>query len=147
MTWSFNIIILCRAIELKSSELVLTQNQLISQPSYRKCSYSAHFFLSRSRVEPKYESISSSSRASSFSCSPSCTGSLSQSFFYFLSLNGNFEKINREEISQGKTYFLDLGEIFSFLWNRFEDFWKMKIWTSLNKIQTCLNLENHLDGI
>src|SRR4051812_42976445 len=62
--------IFCRAIELKSSKPTLAQDRLISRSSYTKCSNSACFFLSRSRVESKNESMSSCSRASSFSCSP-----------------------------------------------------------------------------
>ena len=63
--------IFCRAIELKSSEPILAQDRLVSRSSYIKCSNSAHFFSSRSRVEPKNESILSGLRASSFTCSPS----------------------------------------------------------------------------
>ena len=70
MAWSFNIMIFCWAIELKLSEPTLAQNRLVSRPIYIKCSNSARFFSSRPRVESKNESISSGSRASSFSCSP-----------------------------------------------------------------------------
>ena len=71
MAWSFNIMVLCRAIELKLSEPTLAQDPLVSRSIYIKCSNSARFFSSRSRVKSKNDSISSFSRASNFSCSPS----------------------------------------------------------------------------
>jgi hypothetical protein len=55
---------------VKSSELRLTQDQLIFQSSYIRHSYSAHFFSSRYWVQLRNESILSRSRVLSFSCSP-----------------------------------------------------------------------------
>jgi hypothetical protein len=63
-------IIFLSSYRAKSSELGLAQDQLVFQSSYIRRSYSAHFLLSRSRVELQNEFISSRSRVSSFSCSP-----------------------------------------------------------------------------
>jgi hypothetical protein len=63
-------IIFLSSYRAKSSELGLAQDQLVFQSSYIRCSYSAHFLLSRSPVELQNALISSRSRVSSFSCSP-----------------------------------------------------------------------------
>jgi hypothetical protein len=65
-------IIFLLSYRAKSSELGLAQDQVVFQSSYIRRSYSAHFLLSRSRVELRNEMISSRSRVSSFSYSPSC---------------------------------------------------------------------------
>jgi hypothetical protein len=65
-------IIFLSSYRAKSSKLGLAQDQLVFQSSYIRRSYSAHFLLSRSRVELRNELISSRSRVSSFSCIPKC---------------------------------------------------------------------------
>jgi hypothetical protein len=63
-------IIFLSSYRAKLSELGLAQDQLVFHSSYIRRSYSVHFLLSRSRVELQNELISSCSRVSSFSCSP-----------------------------------------------------------------------------
>jgi hypothetical protein len=119
-------IIFLSSYRAKSSELGLAQDQLVFQSSYIRCSYSAHFLLSRSPVELQNALISSRSRVSSFSCSPTCD----------LCQYCKYQPPNLNIFMLIPVY---LGSIW---WNLISPKFRYKCCSSVLKSRKCTELEN-----